>query len=557
MGNADVRLQPRKPDGEAVSGHAKSVISKAKKFHALRGDVVSTHRRARALVHGDPAQAMGQATDTATTMADTVLRRGVVVAGAIHEFAHGITAFNEQVATWNAQIQAADDPEEKYKALLPRYEDAETLRAAERTAISRIHHWDDDSTVVSLWQAGALPTSVKPLFPGLGLKFAGLDQLPPDIAHLSPTDRHGLSLDELGALLDRARDLGLDPQDYAGLLQTYYVTKAADKAGIDLQEWDPKKGADALQDTIENVYTYYGQLFLNNPELQWAGMANMIGPSFAGGFMDLDQFGSIADAIGGAIDELPLGAGGILPGPFSEIRKLSSMSSDELEFYETTLLNMQQKIFFDMGASHEAYLDGGMDAIQEMANAGLFDDGSARQTVKAWEQIDEGRRTGNMSLIAEGNEKLLFREQHDIIDDDYEEMESHLPTGPAMTYLMGAIGSPSVPGAHSLAEVNPFEATGEISPTGPFLPGPGIDVTVQTPLPDGNIADFDTRWDMVKNDTLPAYQELLENDPDRARDIIGSDVHQRIEEQRLANRMDEILDDFRTNWGVYADGHWW
>src|SRR5699024_8163235 len=238
-----------------------------------------------------------------------------------------------------------------------RYEDAETLRAAERTAVSRINHWDDDSTVASLWKAGALPASVKPLFPGLALKYTNLDQLPPDIADLSPTDRHGLSLDELGALLDRARELGLDPQDYAGLLQTYYVTKAANKAGIDLQEWDPTKGADALQGTIENVYTYYGQLYLNNPELQWAGMANMIGPSFAGGFMDLSQFGSIADTIDDAIDKLPLGAGGILPGPLSEIRKLSSMSSAELEFYETTLLDMQQKIFFDMGASHEAYLE--------------------------------------------------------------------------------------------------------------------------------------------------------------------------------------------------------
>ena len=98
MGDADVRLQPRKPDGEAVSGHAKSVISKAKKFHGLRGDVVSTHRRARSLVHGDPAQAMGQAADTARKTAEQVTQRGVVVGGAIYEFAHGVTAFNEQVA---------------------------------------------------------------------------------------------------------------------------------------------------------------------------------------------------------------------------------------------------------------------------------------------------------------------------------------------------------------------------------------------------------------------------------------------------------------------------
>ena len=67
---------------------------------------------------------MGQAADTARKTAEQVTQRGVVVGGAIYEFAHGVTAFNEQVAAWNAQIQAADDPEEKYKALLPRYEGA-------------------------------------------------------------------------------------------------------------------------------------------------------------------------------------------------------------------------------------------------------------------------------------------------------------------------------------------------------------------------------------------------------------------------------------------------
>src|SRR5699024_2510342 len=174
------RLASRTPDGATLSSHAETVIARATKFHDLSGDVASAHDSARALVHGDPAQGMGQAADTATKMADRLQRRGVVVGGAIHEFARGITEFNEQVARWNAQIQAADDPKEKYRALVPRYEDAETLRAAERTAVSRINHWDDDSTVASLWKAGALPASVKSLFPGLALKYTNLDKLPPD-----------------------------------------------------------------------------------------------------------------------------------------------------------------------------------------------------------------------------------------------------------------------------------------------------------------------------------------------------------------------------------------
>ena len=109
MSTADTTLASRTPDGAAVSSHAEAVIAKATKFHGLSDDVALAHKSARALVHGDPAQGMGRAADTATTMAGTLQRRGVVVGGAIHEFARGITEFNEQVARWNAQIQAADE----------------------------------------------------------------------------------------------------------------------------------------------------------------------------------------------------------------------------------------------------------------------------------------------------------------------------------------------------------------------------------------------------------------------------------------------------------------
>src|SRR5699024_4011441 len=109
-------------------------------------------------------------------------------------------------------------------------------------------------------------------------------------------------------------------------------------------------------------------------------------------------------SVSGALSDLPMGMGSRLPTPLDGVVELGQMSADDLaneaSFYETTLLGMQKDIFFDMAGSHEAYLDGGMDTIDEMADAGLF--GNRRQTgqaVEAWNQIDEGVRSGNDGLL--------------------------------------------------------------------------------------------------------------------------------------------------------------
>jgi hypothetical protein len=67
----------------------------------------------------------------------------------------------------------------------------------------------------------------------------------------------------------------------------------------------------------------------------------------------------------------------------------------------------------------------------------------------------------------------------------------------------------------------------------------GLDVT--TPLPVGNISDFDTRWDLIDNDTLPAYQQLLAEDPQQVRDMLTAPAGDRIDAARLSNNIDDIL----------------
>src|SRR5699024_12238620 len=103
-------------------------------------------------------------------------------------------------------------------------------------------------------------------------------------------------------------------------------------------------------------------------------------------------------------------------------------------------------------------------------------------------------------------------------------MHDRPKTGSAMTYMMGAVGAPSVPGAHSLAELNPLQASIPVSPG----PGYSPEVVVDTPLPNGNLADFDTHWAMIEEDQFPAFLDLVDNHPDEEGDIIGGEMHEHI-----------------------------
>src|SRR5207237_782208 len=76
-------------------------------------------------------------------------------------------------------------------------------------------------------------------------------------------------------------------------LRRYWLGRAFESAGIDASHWDPAAGVDANRRTIERVYDYYGRLFERHTRLQWAGMANLIGPSFYAGFLDI---GIVPDA---------------------------------------------------------------------------------------------------------------------------------------------------------------------------------------------------------------------------------------------------------------------
>lgn len=358
----------------------------------------------------------------------------------------------------------------------------------------------------------------------------------------------------LQALLDRARAAGLTPVDYQSALRKYWAAQAFLRAGIDPDLWDPSLGAEANREIIEKVYAYYGRLFLDNPFMQWAGMANMIGPSFAAGFFDLGTIQRYADLYART------GAPGMPPG----MSELARMGAADIRYYESTFLQMQRQIFLDQAPMHEAYASGGLAAIRELAAAGIID----ARTMAAWVDIDAGRRSGDATLIERGNTVLLAREQFEIIAESYDQMRAHPVTGEALTFMMTLVGGPSIPGAQSYPEV--FPLTVSQSTPGPDRIGTpqsifGVNVPsvivdnpiqgtvhIQTPLPDGNIADRRQRWALIEQDTLPAFQAMLREDPQRARELIGQPVAERIDEQHLyaLPRVLEDVDHILTDWDV-------
>ncbi|MFD6141228.1 WXG100 family type VII secretion target [Promicromonospora sp. NPDC060271] len=394
---------------------------------------------------------------------------------------------------------------------------------------------------------------------GPGVQVATTPLTPEEYTDLSTAEREEwlatATDEEVAALLAAMEAQGLYPGPDAGpVASEHWTRQAAQDAGIDFLAWDPSQGAQANRENIEAVYEYYARLYLENPDLQWAGMAAMIGPSFAAGFQDLAMFRDIAQGfeIGGEVlQHLPNGLPqGVL------IEQVAALTDEDLRFYETTFLEMQQEIFADQASMHAAYEHGGLAEIQRMYDSGAIDEA----TYDSWVDIDSGDPT----RVSEGNTQFLDREQNQIIADDYDEMRNHPVTGEAMTYMMTLVGEASIPGTETFGEYNPLTVT--VETPGPENIGiPFTDVSfdnptqgsveVTTPLPNGNIADREQRWDYVSNDTLPAYQDLIANDPARAEEILRTDVSERIEGYRLTNpdRLGRIVDDLATDWSVDVD----
>jgi uncharacterized protein YukE len=320
------------------------------------------------------------------------------------------------------------------------------------------------------------------------------------------------------------------------------------RAGIDGDSWRPEDGLFTNDEIVQAVYRYYGNLYLEHPELQWAGMANIVGPMFYAGWQDMYAIRGLSDdgqrarylseLVGlptlpsvayDAADHLS-----VLPGGFLNPANLAEhLTNEELEWYEDRFLGMQREIFDDLAWQHEAFLLGGVPLMREIGSR--YPSDLTQRDLDAWEDIG----SGDPERVSTGNRELLLREQKRVIQNDYDAMrEHHGPVGDLFTYGFSAMADNPIPGGQAYRDYDPIVLGGEwdtpevpIGPLGPFGPHldwdpPDVGAHVTLPLPAGNLSNFDDRWGWIENDMLPHYQELL-RDPDATRTLVSTPVADR------------------------------
>jgi hypothetical protein len=341
----------------------------------------------------------------------------------------------------------------------------------------------------------------------------------------------------------------------AGLSVDQWRAIAYWRAGIDGESWHPSAGLLENDEIVQQVYRYYGGLYLDNPDLQWAGMANVVGPMFYAGWQDMYAVRSIADegqrarylselvglpTLPGPVYDFADHLADVVPGGFLSPTALAEhLTSEEIEWYEDRFLGMQKEIFDDLAWQHEAYMLGGV-ALMRSIHQEQPGEVDSRQ-LQAWEDI----ASGDPDLVREGNIQLLRREQLEIIQDDYDDMRDHDgPVGDVFTYALSTMADNPMPGGQAYRDYDPIqfevhvETPNAAVPVGPLPLGPWVGwdtpdfhFEAELPLPAGNLSNFEDRWGWIENDMLPRYYDLL-RDPEAARALVGSDVSGRAEDYR-------------------------
>lgn len=299
---------------------------------------------------------------------------------------------------------------------------------------------------------------------------------------------------------------GSDGQPSRPLTTEDYQRQLCDQLDLNCDDWDTSRGLSCNDGRIQQVYGYYQHLFDNHSELQWAGMAKLAGATVYSGTQDLHVLRSMTKSerlrwLGQHVSGLPK----------KWVDTIANAAGSELEFYEDKFVEMQKRIFMDLGWQHAAYDRGGLAEMRRLAQAGQL----SPKLLYAWEDI----ASGDPERVKRGNTALLEREQHDILQPFYDQMQDR-PLGKAVTYMMSVTAESPVPGGEPFRDV-----VDEVK-----LP---LGITVHAPAPTGNIATFSSRWKWISEDMLPAYTRLLENDTQGIKNTIDAPLSRRANQYRV------------------------
>jgi hypothetical protein len=233
---------------------------------------------------------------------------------------------------------------------------------------------------------------------------------------------------------------------------------------------------------VKKVYAYYADLYNQRPELKWAGMAKLAGGTVYGG-LEQSELGKTAAKTAATTATLTPAPGA---GAAAEAAKTAY---GEARFLQTELLAMQQEIFKDLAWQHQAYVEGGLPALEAAYQRGEIRE---EKIIQAWRDI----ASGDENRQWQGNAVLLEREQRDILRPGYEQIRTRttslslskfppvslpIDSGKLIAGAMSQMAESPIPGGRSFREVT----------------GDKTDITV-----------FKDRWKWIEEDMLPAYRNL-------------------------------------------------
>lgn len=348
-----------------------------------------------------------------------------------------------------------------------------------------------------------------------------------------------LSEPPLRAALTQARADGIAPSRYGTLLHQYWLVVSTGNAAIDLATWDPARGTAANAATFAQVYVNYFRIAAARPDFYWAGLAGIAGGSFASGFFDVGDIGTVLSV--GGIHELGTAVADLLRATPPElvaaipadIAGLAAngprLTAADLAWYQHRLMIMQKHIFTDLVPMHEAYLAEGMAAIDEMFAAGVIDD----DVRTAWVGIDGGTAAGRADALV----RMTDREQNHIVADQWDVTAAGRDgMGRVLTYVTTVAGKPAVPGVR---------APGVYAPVTVRAGGLGL----RMPLPDFNWADRDARWAYITADLVPRHLDLAA-DMAHAVTVYAEPFPAKLTRGRMLGRLPELIADLTSQWQV-------
>ncbi len=293
-----------------------------------------------------------------------------------------------------------------------------------------------------------------------------------------------------------------------------------EEAGI--KNWDPSKGLEHNAENVAAVYEYYPQLYDQDPDMKWLGLASIAAPQFYAGFLDVNALKNHA-AAGGDITEYLKGQG--IPDPVTA--QIADMGVDEitasLDLMEKNFLEMEKQIFDDMGTQHYAYQIGGMDLIEEYAegSSSVEDEAQKAEVLGAWEAFERGDH--DQAAI-----EMTDREQRDIIQDEYSEIWDSGIVNQAFVTVASVTAKDASEG-EGFAE---HTMTPDVDVHLPLPLVPDIDGSLPGIDPTANVANEDDRMHWINGEVLPNVLDRSNKDPEGLREQVHRDLDEEVERYR-------------------------